>query len=68
MCSDAITYAKWKSSHQSISVKDVADALGLCAFDAIENQNWNANEILGRKMAEYSRQYVMEDQHSILVL
>ena len=35
--------------------KECGRCIGACAFDAIENQNWDANEILGRKMAEYSQ-------------
>lgn len=53
--SDAITYENGKAIiHQDIC-KGCGRCIGACAFDAIENQNWNANEILGRKMAEYSQ-------------
>lgn len=53
--SDAITYENGKAViHQDIC-KGCGRCIGACAFDAIENQNWNANEILGRKMAEYSQ-------------
>ncbi len=44
-----------KQSSIRISVKGCGRCIGACVFDAIENQNWNANEILGRKMAEYSQ-------------
>ena len=53
--SDAITYENGKAViHQDIC-KGCGRCIGACAFDAIENQNWDANEILGRKMAEYSQ-------------
>lgn len=53
--SDAITYENGKAIiHQDIC-KGCGRCIGACAFDAIENQNWDANEILGRKMAEYSQ-------------
>lgn len=53
--SDAITYENGKAViHQDIC-KGCGRCIGACVFDAIENQNWNANEILGRKMAEYSQ-------------
>lgn len=34
--------------------------IGACAFDAIENINGNAPELLGRKMAEYTAAVVNE--------
>ena len=53
--SDAITYENGKAIiHQDIC-KGCGRCIGACAFDAIENQNWDANEILGRKIAEYSQ-------------
>lgn len=53
--SDAITYEKVKAAINQDICKGCGRCIGACAFDAIENQNWNANEILGRKMAEYSQ-------------
>lgn len=53
--SDAITYEKGKAVINQDICKGCGRCIGACAFDAIENQNWNANEILGRKMAEYSQ-------------
>ncbi len=53
--SDAITYEKGKAVINQDICKGCGRSIGACAFDAIENQNWNANEILGRKMAEYSQ-------------
>ena len=53
--SDAITYENGKAVINQDICKGCGRCIGACAFDAIENQNWNANEILGRKMAEYSQ-------------
>lgn len=53
--SDAITYKNGKAVINQDICKGCGRCIGACVFDAIENQNWNANEILGRKMAEYSQ-------------
>lgn len=53
--SDAITYETGKAVINQDICKGCGRCIGACVFDAIENQNWNANEILGRKMAEYSQ-------------
>lgn len=53
--SDAITYENGKAVINQDTCKGCGRCIGACAFDAIENQNWDANEILGRKMAEYSQ-------------
>ena len=53
--SDAITCENGKAVINQDICKGCGRCIGACAFDAIENQNWNANEILGRKMAEYSQ-------------
>lgn len=53
--SDAITYENGKAVINQDICKGCGRCIGACAFDAIENQNWNANEILGRKMAEHSQ-------------
>ena len=53
--SDAITYENGKAVINQDICKGCGRCIGACAFDAIENQNWNANEILDRKMAEYSQ-------------
>lgn len=53
--SDAITYENGKAVINQDICKGCGRGIGACVFDAIENQNWNANEILGRKMAEYSQ-------------
>ena len=54
--SDAITYENGKAVINQDICKGCGRCIGACVFDAIENQNWNANEILGRKMAEYSQE------------
>ncbi|MBR2527641.1 MAG: DUF362 domain-containing protein [Blautia sp.] len=52
--SDAIAYETGKAViHQDIC-KGCGRCIGACAFDAIENDNENANEVLGCKIAEYS--------------
>lgn len=53
--SDAITYENGKAVINQDICKGCGRCIGACVFDAIESQNWNANEILGRKMAEYSQ-------------
>lgn len=53
--SDAITYENGKAVINQDICTGCGRCIGACVFDAIENQNWNANEILGRKMAEYSQ-------------
>ncbi len=53
--SDAITYENGKAVINQNICKGCGRCIGACVFDAIENQNWDANEILGRKMAEYSQ-------------
>lgn len=53
--SDANAYENGKAVINQDICKGCGRCIGACAFDAIENQNWDANEILGRKMAEYSQ-------------
>ena len=53
--SNAISYETGKAViHQDIC-KGCGRCIGACAFDAISNDNSNANEILGCKIAEYSK-------------
>ena len=53
--SDAISYEDGKAHiHQEIC-KGCGRCIGACNFDAIENDNEDANEILGCKIAEYSQ-------------
>ena len=53
--SDAITYEDGGKAfiHPDIC-KGCGRCIGACAFDAISNNNENANEMLGSKMAEYA--------------
>ncbi|MBQ6441450.1 MAG: DUF362 domain-containing protein [Lachnospiraceae bacterium] len=53
--SDAIYYKENGKAHIDEKLcKGCGRCIGTCAFDAISNKNWNANELLCCKMAEYS--------------
>lgn len=52
--SNAISYDTGKAFINQEICKGCGRCIGACAFDAIYNPNENANEILGRKIAEYS--------------
>ena len=53
--SDAISYDTGKAWINPDLCKGCGRCIGACSFDAIENDNWDANEILCRKIAEYSQ-------------
>ena len=53
--SDAIMFDSGKACIDQETCKGCGRCIGACAFDAISNPNSNANEILGCKMAEYSK-------------
>ncbi|MEE0955108.1 MAG: DUF362 domain-containing protein [Eubacterium sp.] len=53
--SDAIDYEKGFAHINQDKCKGCGRCIGACAFDAIENNNENAVEILGCKIAEYSQ-------------
>lgn len=53
--SDAITVMDGKASINTDLCKGCGRCIGACAFDAIFNPNDNANEVLGCKIAEYSK-------------
>lgn len=53
--SDAISYDTGIAVISDDLCKGCGRCIGACSFDAIANKNWNANEILGCKMAEYSK-------------
>ncbi len=53
--SDAIEYGSGKAVINQDKCKGCGRCIGACAFDAIHNPNENANEILGCKIAEYSK-------------
>lgn len=52
--SDAITYEKGKAHIDKTRCTGCGRCIGACSFDAIETVEWDANELLDRKMAEYS--------------
>lgn len=53
--SDAISYDTGKAYINPELCKGCGHCIGACPFDAIENMNWDANEQLCRKMAEYAQ-------------
>ena len=57
-----------KQSSIRISVKDVADVLGLVYLMPLKTRTGMPMKYLVEKLLNIRRQYVMEDQHSILVL
>ncbi|MCR5685102.1 MAG: DUF362 domain-containing protein [Lachnospiraceae bacterium] len=52
--SDAISYEGKKAWIDPAKCKGCGRCIGACAFDAIVNNNWDAPQMLGRKMAEYT--------------
>lgn len=56
--SDAISYDTGKAYIDPDICKGCGRCIGACAFDAISNDNSNANEILGCKIAEYTKAVV----------
>jgi uncharacterized Fe-S center protein len=56
--SDAISYDTGKAVIDQDICKGCGRCIGACSFDAIYNPNGNANEILGCKIAEYSKAVV----------
>ncbi|XME03938.1 DUF362 domain-containing protein [Lachnospiraceae bacterium C1.1] len=52
--SDAIKYINNKAHIDQELCKGCGRCIGACVFDAIVNRNEDANEMLGRKMAEYA--------------
>ena len=52
--SDAISYETGKAVIHQDLCKGCGRCIGACSLDAISNDNENANEILGCKIAEYS--------------
>lgn len=59
--SDAITYEDNKAYINPDLCKGCGRCIGACAFDAIETLEWDANNLLDRKMAEYA-QAVCQDR------
>ena len=56
--SDAISYDSGKAFIDQEICKGCGRCIGACSFDAIHNPNGNANEILGCKIAEYTKAVV----------
>jgi uncharacterized Fe-S center protein len=52
--SDAIRYINNKAHIDENLCKGCGRCIGACTFDAISNVQWDANELLDRKMAEYA--------------
>ncbi|WP_337928563.1 DUF362 domain-containing protein [Acidaminococcus timonensis] len=52
--SDAIHYENHKAHINEEKCAGCGRCIGACAFDAIETVQWDANELLDRKMAEYA--------------
>ena len=53
--SNAITYENNKAHINKDLCKGCGRCIGACAFDAISNEQWDASDILDRKMAEYAQ-------------
>lgn len=52
--SDAISYPNGKAHIDLNRCKGCGRCIGACAFDAISPMSWNANTLLGKKIAEYA--------------
>ena len=59
--SNAISYDSGKAHINHDLCKGCGRCIGACSFDAIYNEEWNANDKLDRKMAEYA-QAVCQDR------
>ncbi len=59
--SNAITYVNNKAHIDKDICKGCGRCIGACAFDALTNDQWNANDLLDRRMAEYA-QAVCQDR------
>ena len=59
--SGAITYENNKAHIDKNICKGCGRCIGACAFDAISNEQWDAGDLLDKKMAEYA-QAVCQDR------
>lgn len=59
--SNAISYENGKVRIDPALCKGCGRCIGACAFDAITNEQWDAGDMLDRKMAEYA-QAVCQDR------
>ncbi|MDO4619030.1 MAG: DUF362 domain-containing protein [Lachnospiraceae bacterium] len=66
--SDAIRYEGGKAFIDQEICKGCGRCIGACSFDAISNDNSDANEILGCKMAEYTQAVLDGRQHFHITL
>jgi uncharacterized Fe-S center protein len=53
--SDAISYDSGKAYIDQELCKGCGRCIGACSFDAIENDSWDANQLLDRRIAEYTQ-------------
>ena len=59
--SDAITYGEDGKAHiDPVVCKGCGRCIGACSFDALYNEQWDANDFLDRKMAEYAQAVVQD--------
>ena len=56
--SDAITYENNKAHIHEDICKGCGRCIGACSFDAIETVQWDAGQLLDKKMAEYAKAVV----------
>lgn len=58
--SDAITYVNNKALIDKDTCKGCGRCIGACGFDAIRNEQWDAGDLLDKKMAEYAQAVVQD--------
>ena len=58
--SDAITYVDNKAVIDKDICKGCGRCIGACGFDAIRNEQWDAGDLLDKKMAEYAQAVVQD--------
>ena len=58
--SDAITYVDNKAVIDKNICKGCGRCIGACGFDAIRNEQWDAGDLLDKKMAEYAQAVVQD--------
>lgn len=58
--SNAITYENNKAHIHKDLCKGCGRCIGVCSYDAIRNEQWDAGDLLDRKMAEYAQAVVQD--------
>ena len=58
--SDAISYDTGKAYINPDICKGCGRCIGACSYDAIRNEQWDAGDLLDRKMAEYAQAVVQD--------